>query len=548
MSERLEKIADEILAVVNKKRVSGETPEKDVWVATYLPNREQIAVIFGDREVSGSYVQKRFNKDDKQSIISTLEQLYGAEPRNHNEEGLDEDTVYDHSWYEVKGQKYPKRTKEGVIIKESYDESIQDTDWNSFVQKIGKRYLIGNTLCWQHLKTYIKVTKNGNVYIMQHNDILRRAFSDCKTFDDIYDKLYTKNLLPSVKESVIKEGVEKINPKVLDELYDIISDQMGDMYMANYDEIDFDNLLDSVEDFGNDIDGYNPALKKDYALALKAKWEENHPSEIEETCSGGATCAGAVCEAPGNIGSVKKSVSKVTKTACPTKRKHKKVSDEIDSILVKESILNDMPCESEINGHKFKYFMNEGKWYFSVDNCLVKTHDKDVMMETFDQIVDDEKVTASLLEDYSCYEMELLMEDGANVTAYPGDGSELSKSPGSEEEMNPEEIATFAMAKKAEDAIKNGENKDANTIETSQEKAEKEAKKQKILNNNNQKVLYKDEKGNLASGVQQLAKEIDVKNTAGETKKDVMATIKTSDGKEIIKSVDELETPEKETL
>lgn len=304
MSERLEKIADEILAVVNKKRVSGETPEKDVWVATYLPNREQIAVIFGDREVSGSYVQKRFNKDDKQSILSTLEQLYGVEPKNHNEEALgedtnpiqrnphtgdsltdyvkstmwrpdeeiDEDTVYDHSWYEVEKQKYPKRTKEGVMIKEE---------------------------------------------------------------------------------------------------------------------------------------------------------------DLEETCSGGATCAGAVCEAPGNIGSVKKSISKVTKTACPTKHKHKKVSDEIDSILVKESILNDMPCESEINGHKFKYFMNEGKWYFSVDNCLVKTHDKDVMMETFDQIVDDEKVTASLLEDYSCYEMELLMEDEniSNTEENPTVQSDLTASP-----------------------------------------------------------------------------------------------------------------------
>lgn len=32
---------------------------------------------------------------------------------------LEEDTVFDHSWYEVEGQKYPKRTKEGVQIKET---------------------------------------------------------------------------------------------------------------------------------------------------------------------------------------------------------------------------------------------------------------------------------------------------------------------------------------------------------------------------------------------------------------------------------------------
>ena len=236
------------------------------------------------------------------------------------------------------------------------------------------------------------------------------------------------------------------------------------------------------------------------------------------------------------------------KEACPTKRKHKKVSDEIDSILVKESILNDMPCESTIAGHQFKYFMNEGKWYFSVDNCLVKTHDKDVMMETFDQIVDDEKVTASLLEDYSCYEMELLMEDGANVTAYPGDGSELSKSPGSDEEMNQEEIAAFAMAKKAEDAIKNDEDNDSNKIKTSEEIADEKDKEQKILNNNNQKVLFRDENDNLVSGVQQLAKKIEVDDKAGNKEEKVMATIKTSDGKEVMKSSNEIETPEKETL
>ena len=34
---------------------------------------------------------------------------------------LNEDTVYDHSWYEVKKQKYPKRTKQGVIC-EAYEK------------------------------------------------------------------------------------------------------------------------------------------------------------------------------------------------------------------------------------------------------------------------------------------------------------------------------------------------------------------------------------------------------------------------------------------
>lgn len=336
MSERLEKIADEILAVVNKKRVSGETPEKDVWVATYLPNREQIAVIFGDREVSGSYVQKRFNKDDKQSIISTLEQLYGAEPRNHNEEGLDEDTVYDHSWYEVEDGDYPKRTKEGVMIKEE---------------------------------------------------------------------------------------------------------------------------------------------------------------DLEETCSCVTTGAGAVCETPDSVASVKKSVSKVTKSACPSKRKHKKVSDDIHSKLFKESILNDMPCEAEVEGHQFKYFMNEDKWYLSADNCLVKTHDKGVMMETFDQIVDDEKVTTSLLEDYSCYEMELLMEE-ENTLANPDDpDSPLVQGPSNNELAQPgianiddqttQVLATASALKTINDKKKNDINE---PLKTSEQIQKDEEHKQELKTAKNQEV------------------------------------------------------------
>lgn len=43
-----------------------------------------------------------------------------------NDEIMNEDTVFDHSWYEVEGQKYPKRTKEGVIIKENLLKSYKD--------------------------------------------------------------------------------------------------------------------------------------------------------------------------------------------------------------------------------------------------------------------------------------------------------------------------------------------------------------------------------------------------------------------------------------
>lgn len=59
------------------------------------------------------------NKSEAEAIVNSWDDptkhgLYGIT----NDEELDEDTVYDHSWYEVKGQKYPKRTKNGVEISE----------------------------------------------------------------------------------------------------------------------------------------------------------------------------------------------------------------------------------------------------------------------------------------------------------------------------------------------------------------------------------------------------------------------------------------------
>lgn len=447
------------------------------------------------------YVLENLTKSFDNGSYEKLVEQFKKKPCVRKMKKVEEDTVYDHSWYEVKGGKYPKRTKEGVVI---------------------------------------------------------------------------------------KEGVENINQKVLDELYDIISDQMGKMYLANYDEVDFDNLLDSVDDFGNDIDGYNPALKKDYALALKAKWEKDNKDyendyildlsagifesakeeieepiaeepvkeekpvstadpeiakfidqtekvadntmnpeilqglsdsveakiplatdveqmnklgelkvkidtklsaaqkapvvegyeynpddeeyadvgdkvefdwnkegegdvrvtgtvrevqtlggnryyniasynpetervetyyrvdpvsndmkrvyELDETASCGATCCGSVA-------SVVKPIGKTVK-----RKNKKKLPEAIDTKLFKESIYTDTPAETVLEGHKMKYFMNESKWYLSCDNALVKTFDKNVMIESIDQILDGETPSCGLLEGYSCYEMNLLMEDISTIT------------------------------------------------------------------------------------------------------------------------------------
>lgn len=138
---------------------------------------------------------------------------------------LDEETVFDHSWYEVKKQKYPKRTKDGVICEDDKEEN-----WDFWY---GDKY-IGSSVIKRNTETGEGVT--------------------------IAEKY-------------------NVNPDVLDKLYDIITTQFDDLYMANYDEIDGDKLFDTVDDFGREIDGYDPALKQEYVEALKQKWIFKHPEE-----------------------------------------------------------------------------------------------------------------------------------------------------------------------------------------------------------------------------------------------------------------------------
>lgn len=501
MSERLEKIADEILAVVNKKRVSGETPEKDVWVATYLPNREQIAVIFGDREVSGSYVQKRFNKDDKQSIISELEKLYGDEPKNHNEEALGEDTVYDHSWYEVEKQKYPKRTKEGVVC-ETLDEFPdinllleEETNWrkyNGFYDVNKDSYY--KLPLGQHHREYF----DDNAAI--EKGIFRYGVTEYKGHVICFINSDTRG--NAIK--VMKRLNNTILKEVPIEYFMIEYFDNGKRIRTNID-INGREIFENKNDWfcsPENVEKRDGVIIKECSKNYKQLKEEGviiKEEDLEETCSGGATGVGAVCETPGSVASVKRSVSKVTRAACLPKRKKKKMSESIDSILFKESILNDMPCESKIEGHQFKYFMNEGKWYLSVDNCLVKTHGKDVMMETFDQIVDNEKVTTSLLEDYSCYEMELLMEeDIADSQANPLSNTKLNSDPVNTDSSssvslnNPETIATIAggeLLNTAKEAEKNEPPK------TSEELAKEDLHNQEVLGAENKEgTIEKDGK------------------------------------------------------
>jgi len=445
-----------------------------------------------DMSVDGlRYILENLTKSFDNGSYEKLVEQFKKKPCTRKMKKVEEDTVYDHSWYEVKGGKYPKRTKEGVII---------------------------------------------------------------------------------------KEDVAKINPKVLDELYDIISENYGDEWLSDYDEVEFMDIEDAVYDFGNDIDGYDDSLRHRYALGLKELWKQKHKiteskEEVEEPISeepveekpvstadpelakfidqtekvadntmnpeilkglsdsiaskiplatdveqmnklgelktkidtklnaaskapvvegyeynpddeewfdigdkvefkwnvegkgevkiegtvrevqtiGGnryynissynpetkrvenyyrvdpvgeemkriydedldETCSSGCCSA-GSVATIGKRLGK--------KPKKKKIPEAIDTKLFKESIFTDTPAESILEGHTFKYFMNEGRWYLSCDNALVKTFDKITMLESIDEIINGEEPSCGLLEGYSCYEMNLLMEGDITASNSTGNG------------------------------------------------------------------------------------------------------------------------------
>ena len=75
-----------------------------------------------DMSVDGlRYILENLTKSFGNGSYEKLVEQFKKKPCARKMKKVEEDTVYDHSWYEVKGGKYPKRTKEGVIVKESYD-------------------------------------------------------------------------------------------------------------------------------------------------------------------------------------------------------------------------------------------------------------------------------------------------------------------------------------------------------------------------------------------------------------------------------------------
>lgn len=119
---------------------------------------------------------------------------------------------------------------------------------------------------------------------------------------------------------------------------------------------------------------------------------------IKETCSAGACCAASVATVPSKP---KKAKSKPRK------------QESFDVSLFKESVRNDCPVTLTINDKMVSYKLVEGKGYLYIDNGIVKTLDKDVMLETIDDVYNN-CLDIDVLEGYNAYELNILLEDELN--------------------------------------------------------------------------------------------------------------------------------------
>ena len=71
-------------------------------------------------------------------------------------------------------------------------------------------------------------------------------------------------------------NLDKVDPKVLQELYDVIIEVRGPEFLADDNEVDYEEVVDAVKDFGNEIEGFDPKYVNEYAYKLKEKCSEEY--------------------------------------------------------------------------------------------------------------------------------------------------------------------------------------------------------------------------------------------------------------------------------
>lgn len=295
------------------------------------------------------------NKSKAEAIVDSWDDpskhgLYGIT----DDEELDEDTVYDHSWYEVEGQKYPKRTKNGVEIKEGIKDwfkkdnrkyRIEYGTHGGWISK-DKKHIVGDltdTLIVTGLKKAERLAKyfdNGAEPRMFHPDEIKQT-------DKGWNFKYTQEFLDILEK--VKNG------------------EMSEEEAKNY-----------FEKNGLPVHQYWIYLK----LALPNK------KKINEMCSGGATCTASVGTIPSP-----------TKPKSPKKKHKKSKVDEMALNMFKRHIIEDVNSQIDANGNHYEY--RDG--YFYINGDIARTKSKYQMLESLD-----ENIELETLPGFNSEEMRLL--------------------------------------------------------------------------------------------------------------------------------------------
>ena len=351
--------------ITNKKGINDEVME---ITDKYEKDGREVYDVKVDLGNGIKTVSKGLDAKDLEDKNEKIESLWDGE----EDEQLDEETVYDHSWFEVEGQKYPKRTKngvEGLPIKEmSNFEDFDSLIVENYRQYAGILDLNDNSLFY---------LPQGTIH---HNYIKESDVFNGKVRFGVAE--YRGKVV-----GYISSDSREHMMKALKILKRELSSAPISYWMVEYFE-DGQRVRMNIDDNGRTV--YEN--KNDWFPA----W--GNVKKLVETCSAGACCAASVATVPSKP---KKAKSKPRK------------QESFDVSLFKESVRNDCPVTLTINDKMVSYKLVEGKGYLYIDNGIVKTLDKDVMLETIDDVYNN-CLDIDVLEGYNAYELNILLEDEMN--------------------------------------------------------------------------------------------------------------------------------------
>jgi hypothetical protein len=141
----------------------------------------------------------------------------------------------------------------------------------------------------------------------------------------------------------------------------------------------------------SDSEFYNELMREPGMRNSEAEWimkKNKSEKELDEMCSGGACCAGAVATVPSPV-----------KPKSP-KRKHKKSKvDEMALNMFKRQIIEDVNGQINLNGNHYEY----KNGYFYINGDIARTKSKYKMLESLD-----ENIELETLPGFNSEEMKLL--------------------------------------------------------------------------------------------------------------------------------------------